>query len=411
MSVRKFLTLISVLALVGAACKGGGGGGTETAKGGTLTFGAALSLTGSLAREGILTKEGYEYFRKVINEKGGVKVGGKTYTLAIKYQDDRSTPDVAAQLVDQMNDAGIKFILGPYGSASTQAASAVVERNQQLMVSTAGADDKIYTQGYKYTFGVLSPASFYVASIVKAVAELATPKPKTVAVLAADDGFSQTAAQAGAQEAQKQGMQVVAQETFPASATDLTAQITKIKPKKPDLVLSSGHLQDGIGVIKAAEELRLNPAGGFGETVAPPTPDFVQSLGKAAELVLGSSQWSADVEGKDSYVGTAQDYANGIKQMFGHDAEYHNAEATAGALAMVLAIQRAGSLEPAAVRNAMASLDTMSFFGQIKFDGQGKNVYKPMTVIQIQDGQAVTVWPKGPNSATLQWPTPPFGQR
>src|SRR6266508_6286371 len=201
---RRALGVLGAFLLLAVACKSSGG--EAGVQGTTLRFGAALSLTGQLSREGVLTKEGYEYCKKVVNEKGGIKAGGTSYKLNILYQDDRSTPDVAAQLVDQMNDAGIKFILGPYGSASTQAASAVVERNQQLMVSTAGADDKIYTQGYKYTFGVLSPASFYVASIVKAVAELATPKPKTVAVLAADDGFSQTAAQAGAQEAQKQSM-------------------------------------------------------------------------------------------------------------------------------------------------------------------------------------------------------------
>ena len=56
------------------------GGGVASASDGpgtpqTLTFGAALSLTGSLAREGVLTREGYELCREVVNGKGGVKVG------------------------------------------------------------------------------------------------------------------------------------------------------------------------------------------------------------------------------------------------------------------------------------------------------------------------------------------------
>src|SRR6266511_3699374 len=175
-----------------------------------LALGAALSLTGSLSREGGLTKDGYEYCKQVVNDKGGVNAGGDSYKLQIKYQDDTSEPDTAAQLVDQFNDQDVKFILGPYGSSSTEAAAAVVERTGQVMVDSAGADDEIFTQGYRNTFAVLSPASQYLASIVDAITELADPKPKTVAILSADDGLSQTAAKGGAAEAEAQGLQVVA---------------------------------------------------------------------------------------------------------------------------------------------------------------------------------------------------------
>ncbi|MEO8322659.1 MAG: ABC transporter substrate-binding protein, partial [Actinomycetota bacterium] len=215
--MKRLLALLSCLLLLTTACKGVGGDGGEASgvKGDTLMFGAALSLTGQLAREGVLTKEGYDYCKKVVNEKGGVEVGDKSYELDITYQDDKSTPDVAAQLVDQMNDDGTKFILGPYGSSSTEAASAVVERNGQIMISSAGADDAIFDKGYRNIFAVLSPASEYLATIVKAVSEVADPKPETVAILSADDGFSKTSAQGGADEAEAQGMEVVALEFFP----------------------------------------------------------------------------------------------------------------------------------------------------------------------------------------------------
>ena len=67
---------------------------------GVLTLGASLSLTGSTAKEGGLTKEGYEVCRKVINGKGGFTAGGTRYTLDIRYQDDTSKQDLSAQLVD-----------------------------------------------------------------------------------------------------------------------------------------------------------------------------------------------------------------------------------------------------------------------------------------------------------------------
>jgi branched-chain amino acid transport system substrate-binding protein len=401
---RRVLVILSCVFLVAASCRGIGGDDEEEAgaQGGTLRFGAALSLTGQLSREGVLTREGYEYAKKIINEKGGVKVGDKTYELDITYQDDKSAPDVAAQLVDQMNDDGIKFMMGPYGSSSTEAASAVVERNGQLMISSAGADDKIYGKGYQNIFGVLSPASEYLATIVKAVAEDANPKPQTVAILSADDGFSKTSAEGGAAEAEKQGMEVVATEFFPEGATDVSSQLTKVKPMNPDLILGAVHLEEGIAIVKQSKELGVQPSGGFGETVAPPTPDFSETLGKDAENVLGSSQWTTQTEGEDDYFGTADDYAEGFEAEFGRAPEYHNAEATAACLAMVLAIQEAGSLEVPEVRQALSDMDETSFFGAIKFDDTGKNIYKPMQVIQIQGGKPVTVWPVG--DAELIWP-------
>ncbi|MGN6131045.1 MAG: ABC transporter substrate-binding protein, partial [Nocardioidaceae bacterium] len=167
----------------GSASGGGGGGGGSD----SVTVGASMSLTGSLAREGQLTKEGYQLCADKVNAKGGVDLGGgKKLKLNIKFQDDTSQPDTAAQLVDQFNDKGIKLLLSSYGSANTEAQAAVVERNGQLMVDSAGADDAIFQQGYKRTFAVLSPATEYAASIVKAINEMAKPKPKTIAFLSAD---------------------------------------------------------------------------------------------------------------------------------------------------------------------------------------------------------------------------------
>ena len=97
----------------------------------------------------------------------------------------------------------MKLILGPYGSATTEAAAAVIERNGQVMADSSGADDKIFQKGYKRTFAVLSPAHSYAASMVKAIARWPSPKPKTIAFLSADDGFSKTVAEAGAAKAKE----------------------------------------------------------------------------------------------------------------------------------------------------------------------------------------------------------------
>src|SRR5215211_95285 len=333
------------------------------------------------------------------DEESGVQ-GAK---LAITYSDDKSEPDTAARLVDNFNDDGTKLILGPYGSPSTEAAAAAVERNGQVMVDSSGADDNIFTKGYKTIFAVLSPATDYVAIIVDSITKSANPKPKTVAMLSADDGFSQTAAKGGVEAAKKAGLQVVAEESFPEKTTDVSSALTKVKGKNPDLILGSVHVEEGIAIVKQSNELGVKPQG-FGETVAPPTPDFSEALGGSANGVVGSTQWTAEVKGKDDIFGTAKDYAADYKKRFGADAEYHSAEGAAACLALVLAVEDAGSADPGKVRDSLASLDTESFFGPIKFDSTGKNVTKPMSAIQIQDGEVVTIYPEDQAQAKLQWP-------
>lgn len=396
--------VITASSLVVAGCGSKGEAKSTGAAGSkTLAIGAALSLTGKLAREGVLTKEGYQLCQEKVNAKGGVDIGGTKVKLDIQYQDDTSKPDVAAQLVDQFNDKGLKLILSSYGSANTEAQAAVVERNGQLMVDSAGADNKIFSKGYKRTFAVLSPATEYAASIVKAIAELATPKPKSVVFLSADDGFSKTVTEGGMKTAKEAGFTVLDPQYFPNGTSDVSSALTKVKGQHPDVIIGSVHLVEGVAIIKQAKELGVTPTG-FGESVAPPTPDFAKTLGAQAENVLGSSQWTDATKGTDKYFGTAKDYTKDIQAKYGHAPDYHNAEASAACLALVLATEKAASSKADAVRNALSGLDTESFFGKIKFDSTGQNLYKPMSVIQIQNGKALTVWPAESAEAKMIWP-------
>jgi branched-chain amino acid transport system substrate-binding protein len=379
--------------------------------GDTVTVGVALSLTGKLAREGALMRQGYDYCAEVVNQKGGLKVGNRSLALKLRYEDDRSDPEEASRLVDEMNRQGMELVLGPYGFASTGAVAARVEENGQVMVEGGGADDQIFARGYRNTFAVIAPASRHLTSMLQALTDLADPKPATVAIVSADDGFSKTAAEAGRAEAERQGMEVVALEYVPSGTTDLYGALTHIRAVKPDVVLGSVHLEEGIALMRQSQQLGLHPAGGFGVTVAPSIPEFSGSLGRDAEYVISSSQWTPQHAGRDTWFGTATDYAAGFRTRFGRDPGYQNADASAACLALVLAIQDAGSLEPGQVRDALDRLDTDSFFGSIDFDETGKNTARPMSVVQIQDGTVVTVWPTGAGVPPLRWPSPRFAAR
>ncbi len=71
------------------------------------------------------------------------------------------------------------------------------------------------------------------------------------------------------------------------------------------------------------------------------------------------------------------------------------------------ALQAAGSLDSVAVSHALARLDIMTFYGRIKFDGRGVNIYKPMAVTQLQpDGGDYTVFPLDVAQRPALYPMP-----
>src|SRR6266542_4299770 len=134
---------------------------------GTLLFGAPISLTGSTAKEGSLTRDGYDLWRDTYNNAGGINVGGKHYKIETKYYDDASNAQQAATLAEKLiKEDKVNFLLGPYGTSPTLQVSTVAEKNKMPMIEGNGAAESIFSQGYKYTFGVLSPAQNYLRGVV-----------------------------------------------------------------------------------------------------------------------------------------------------------------------------------------------------------------------------------------------------
>src|SRR6202165_5557621 len=187
MKVRRFALLV-VATLAACAC----GSSTPAAPttGSTITLGAPLGLTGSLTKESQLTQQGYNLWSDWINARGGILVNGVLHPVVIKYYDDTSNSNQSAVLMQKLiTEDKAQFLLGPYGSAATATDAIVAETNQIPMVEANGAAQAIFNLGYKYTFGVLSPANKYLEGVIDMAATL-TPKPTTIAMLSADDAFS-----------------------------------------------------------------------------------------------------------------------------------------------------------------------------------------------------------------------------
>ncbi len=376
---------------------------------GTIKIGAAVSDTGTYAREGQDTRHGYDtWLDWVNNEYGGIKVGDDRYNVEIIYYDDEGDSDTAATLVEKLiTEDEVDFLLGPYSSGLTMSTSAIAEKYNVIMVEGNGSSESIFERGFKNIFAVLTPAGSYTESALKALADLGA---KSVVIAYEDAAFPTSVAVGAEKWAKEYGMEVLAVETYPVDVSDVSAIITNFKALDPDVFVGGGHYKDALLFVRAAKEQGWAPDG-MVITVGPSNPEFVTEVGADAEYIIGPTQWERTMSWSDEWFGTSEEYAVRYETMWGEPPSYQAAESTATALALQLAIEDAGTIDTDSVRQALYDLDVITFYGPINFDETGKNVAKPMGSIQIQDGVINVVAPTEAAVAEVRYPMPPWSDR
>jgi len=410
---QKFLiTSVVVLAVIGLVFSGPTSAKVE---GDTITFGAAVSFTGKYSTNGKHTKNGYDLAVKRINERGGIKVGGKLYKIAIKYYDDESTPARAGQLADRLiKQDGIKFILGPYGSGPTKGMAPITEKYKIPMVEGNGASRSLFNKGYKYLFAVLSTSEQYLAESINLAAEQAKkagkdPSSVKVAIAVENDPFSMDIRAGVIDDAKRWGMKVVIDDKLPKELTDMTATLTKVKALKPDVLVVSGHSKGAALAVRQTAQMKVDvPMLAITHCEA---ADVVGKFGENADYTLCATQWAPTMTYRDDYFGSAGDYAKDFDAEYGYVPPYQAAESTAAVLVYIDALQRADSFDTEKVRDSLAATKIETFYGWVDFDHTGKNIAKPMVLRQIQGGKFVPVAPSKFAAGEVVYPRPTWSQR
>ena len=239
----------------------------------------------------------------MINDKGGVKVGDKTYQLEVTYYDDESTPARAAQLTERLIDQdGVQFMLGPYGSGLTKAVAPITEKFKVPMVEANGAARELFTQGYKYLFAVLSTSDYYLRDAIRLAAEQAQadgkePSSLKVAMAFENDPFSLDVRDGVIEDAEKYGMQVVIDDKLPPELNDMSATLTKVKALKPDILVVSAHEKGPPLAIGQMQEMLVDVP--MLALTHCDSAQVAEQMGKAAEYALCASQWDASLSYED----------------------------------------------------------------------------------------------------------------
>jgi branched-chain amino acid transport system substrate-binding protein len=381
---------VSALAAVGAACAGRDRP--------PVRIGATMSETGAYATQGIPARNGYLLCQGDVNARGGLL--GRRVEFVI--HDDRSDAATAIALYEKLiTDEGVDAVMGPYGSTLTEAVAPVTERHRQVLISPLAATTSIWEQGREYLFMVLPPAELFLAGLIELAAEHGY---LSVAMLYEDALFPRAAADGAAQLARSKGMDVVFHAAYSSGTEDFSAVLRQIGDSGADVLgMAASALGDFVRVTRQMRDLDVDVKM-FGTSGA--VSEFRQELGDLAEFVYGLSAWEPGLPhpGIDEFVAS-------YETAFGRAPSFHAAGAYGACQLFMAAAERAGSLDPEALRRELLALETTTVFGDYAVDERGYQTAHRGVFVQWQDGEKVVVWPADLATAPPRVPAPPWRER
>jgi branched-chain amino acid transport system substrate-binding protein len=367
-----------------------------------VRFGAPLPLTGPLAPEGIKQQQGYDLWAEQANKAGGISIGGKKYKVEIVYADYQSNTPRAVQTTEQMiTQDNINFLFGAFGSGAAKAASTVSEKYKVPTIAAAASSSQVYDQGYKYLFGTFTPNDTLTTPLTQMIKSQALDVKK-VAILARNDLFPLAIAQEMEKSAKANGFEVVYFEKYAIGTLDHSATLSQMKSLAPQWIFVTGYINDLLLVRKQMVDQQMK-APVVTMIAGPAYQDFIESAGQSAENITSASWWhpAEEYAGKDIF-GSTSNFVKLFKDKYKSEPDYGQASAAICGALFQIAIERAGSLDREKVRDELAKMDIVTFFGPVKFGPNGQiNSLEP-PVFQIQGAKPIVLFPQAIKQGDLK---------
>ncbi|EQB63772.1 MAG: hypothetical protein RBG1_1C00001G1351 [candidate division Zixibacteria bacterium RBG-1] len=340
-----------------------------------IKIGEFGSLTGLTATFGINTDRGIQMAVEKINQEGGL-LGKKVVVIV---EDDQGKPEEAATAVKKLiNQDKVIAVLGEVASSRSLAAAPICQEAKIPMITPSSTNPEVTRKG-DYIFRVCFIDPFQ--GDVMARFTYNDLKIKKVAILRdIKNDYSVGLANYFAEDYKKLGGQIVGDESYSEGDIDFRAQLTNLKSKKAEAIFVPGYYTEVGLLVRQARDLgiRIPIIGGDGWD----SPKLIEIGGKALEGCYYSNHYSPD--DPDPLV---QSFVLEFKAKYG---ELPDAMAPLGydaAMVLFEAIKRAGSLDPAKVRDEIAKTKEFSgIAGKVTIDSL-RNAEKPAVIIKIENQQ------------------------
>ncbi|HEX5434566.1 MAG TPA: amino acid ABC transporter substrate-binding protein [Candidatus Angelobacter sp.] len=377
----------------------------------SITLGVVMPTTGREAKPGLYQKEGIELAIKQINAQGGILVKGKRLPIKEVFYDDGSDSAKSASLCERvMSSDKATAVIGGYSTALGEAESVMPDRYKVPWITPGAAATSIFSRGYKYTFGALSPVLLLGETTAEFLGSMVDQgklkKGLKIALVVenTDHGVDYVNGIENWMKKHPGYFNVVLNEKFELGGTDFSGLLQKVKTAKADIFLSDAHLQDYITMqrqyLQAGLHHQVVSYGARG-----PESDARKALGAGTDYILAALWWDSKLPYPQS-----KKFIADYKGAYGRDPDsWYAAIAYDAVRILAQAIQAAGSTNGTAIRNALAKAQLKNSLvpGQLlKFGANGQADY-PFLVTQNKPGDKVDiVYPKDAATGTPIIPRP-----
>ena len=379
-------------------------------------------LTGPLADPGSRAKAACDVAAEIINgsydlpgipyaktqgipNKGGAKI-------VLKFYDTQGSPEVGKAETERILQEGkAKLIIGAYQSSVTKPTSFVAERQKFPYLCAESSSAALTERGLKYFFRI-APTDYHdtvmffnflddMKKAGKQVSKIAMVYEKTEFGFHANEEVKKAVANS------KGGYQIVADIPYEFKATDVNAEVLKVKAAQPDVVLHATQFSEMMLFAKAYESLGVKVAANLSFCGGYQNPVFAKELGKSVENYMGSCTFAEDFIQKKAQLKVLNDM---FKAKVKSNLDGVAMEALTSVFVAADAFNRAKDLSPDAVRDALATtaLEIATLPGKgVKFDSNGQNIWIDSTMSQIIASDYKVVWPAEWATSSVVWPMRP----
>ena len=383
-SRKTYVTVLALLLALGAGLSGAGcrrqdARVVEAPPPERVRVGAFMSLSGDTAQYGISALNGIRMAVEEANAAGGVK-GGRVDLIV---RDTRSDSVETGLVVERLaREERVHALLGEVVSSRSLAAARVAQRERVPMLTPSATSPEITAVG-DYVFRSCYTDTFQGAALARfAISSLGALR--AALLVARDQGYSVELARYVREDFERRGGQVVAQQEYPDGESDFSVQLAEVGAAQPDVVFIPGYYMEVGLLARQARALGLNAplVGGDGWD----SPRLMQLGGEALSGGFFSTHFSA--EDADPQV---QRFVADYRRLFGSTPDSFSATAYDAARIMLAAIERAPTLDRAAVRDSLAATrDFPGVTGAVTFNPE-RNAVKPVVVVRIGAGGRQTV--------------------
>jgi branched-chain amino acid transport system substrate-binding protein len=250
---------------------------------GSIRIGFSMPMTGASAPAGKMFLLGREIWRDEVNANGGLL--GRPVQFV--YYDDQSNPSLVPGIYEKLLDVDkVDLVISPFSTNLIAASMPLVIQHKMAYMALFGT---AVNDTFKYDryFQILPNGPEGNRSLSAGffqVAATMAPVPRTVAILAEDTEYGQTAAEGARANIAGTGLKIVYDRSFPPALVDHSPILKAIKAANPDLFFVASYPGATVSIIRSVHETGLQPRMLGGPMIG---AQFSQTKAKLGPLLNG----------------------------------------------------------------------------------------------------------------------------